>query len=270
MSLLKRILPGLKKEIQTINTFKDYQSALAMCKSGYDDEEIAQLVAQKTQIFRDMTITEPLSRKQDIQNLFTFSKIINISPEIKLKVLEFGGGCGADFYLLNNDLASNIEQWEIVETNTMVKYGHKINTSSKLSFHNLDVLTSSSKNHNVAFLQGVLQYLPDPERILIHILETGYEFIYLSRLPLLKNSKQSIITLQKTELSSHGPGYIENIPSRTKVVPLTYLSDNVLFSSLKKNNYTEILVFSEEPEYSLTHDNQTETIKTIGLLLKKN
>lgn len=101
----------------------------------------------------------------------------------RLSVLDFGGGLASHYLRWRPLLAplSNV-RWAVVEQETFVDSGNKLfATDPSLSFHK-DIADVVS-NPNVVLASSVLQYLPDPHRVLCRLADVAPRVIILDRTP---------------------------------------------------------------------------------------
>ena len=113
-----------------------------------------------------------------------------------LSVLDFGGALGSSYYQCKDFLtAIKPLHWHIVEQPAFVECGrNEFETDVVRFFDSIDSSVESSQP-DVVLISGVLQYLPNPMKVLAALTQSGAKYIILDRTPITANGKQ-IITVQ--------------------------------------------------------------------------
>jgi hypothetical protein len=75
--------------------FPDFAAALAACGPGYDDADIADVVAHKTALPVDHRMYAP---EQAINSILAVGIAAAEVTDRPLTVLDFGGGCGFHYF----------------------------------------------------------------------------------------------------------------------------------------------------------------------------
>ena len=101
-------------------------------------------------------------------------------------VLDFGGGCGADYFVAKNFLGPDaVGQWVVCENPRVVETFQ--NTPECESEGRLRFVTDMGQidSHvHMAYISGALQYVRAPLATLTEIADRNPEFIFLNRTPL--------------------------------------------------------------------------------------
>jgi putative methyltransferase (TIGR04325 family) len=185
--------------------FNSYDSAIAECKSGYEENSVVTVVYEKTKRYRDLLMTErPLVC--DITSLRTF---VALSLAIKGKdfhVIDFGGACGAHYFLAKALLCNRVGlRWHVVETPSMANIASALE-DGKLKFY--DGLENASRELgrvDIVFTSYALPYVRQPYESLRRLTECRASTIFITRQPLSTLSNE-LIAIQTSNLSSNGPG----------------------------------------------------------------
>src|SRR5450432_758963 len=176
-------------------TFEEAEKA-----GSYNNKRIAEVVSLKTRKYiHDIPVV--LKEKQDIQNLLVINDVLNHFRDQKLTIVEIGGACGAFYFFVSKFFPGQIMQWEIVETKEMVEAAKKsAYFDNVLNFsENIDTVFQNF-NSSVCIAQGAIQYIPDSLTFLSKLLNSNYNFIYISRLPVNLNLDTAVITIQPSQL----------------------------------------------------------------------
>lgn len=113
-----------------------------------------------------------------------------------LNVLDFGGALGSSYFQCRDFLAQvSPLRWCVVEQAHFVECGQREFQSDILRFHDSIETCARTLPPQVVLASGVLQYMPDPARILGLFVETGAEYIVIDRTPVSVRGEQ-IISVQ--------------------------------------------------------------------------
>lgn len=117
--------------------FENWTTALeASTDHGYENAKLGKLILDKTVDYRTK-LEKPSVRlnNSEIQSLTAVGLLLSeTSISDKVKVIDFGGACGAHYFLVKR-FFDNIEfDWKVVETKTLAHFAQELKTS-ELSFH---------------------------------------------------------------------------------------------------------------------------------------
>ncbi len=247
--------------------FSSYEEAEAAC-GRYDDEEIVEIVKEKTKHF--VSAGDPvIDNRQTVQNMLVLQAISKEPGTVQ--VIEPGGACGALYFQLRHFFPGLIEKWTVVETPKMSEAGGRFFADPCLSFtSSMKEALKNISGKSLCIASGVIQYLPAPLRSLEDILSCGFEYVYITRQPVCTEPVPPIITFQETSLLDHGPGSLNvQRENKKKKTPVTYLSEAHFNEQIKKTGYSVVYNFEESPALRVQFEGMSVHIKTIGLLLKK-
>ncbi|HLX55120.1 MAG TPA: hypothetical protein VKR58_14335, partial [Aquella sp.] len=121
-------------------------------------------------------------------------------------------------------------------------------------------------NSAVCVAQGAIQYIPDPLTFLSKLLNSNYNFIYISRLPVTLNLDRAVITVQSSQLRDNGPGTIDISDEIVKVTS-TILTENEFYEVIEGSKYKIRFGFQESDKYSMTLAHKEVHLQNIGVLL---
>jgi putative methyltransferase (TIGR04325 family) len=113
----------------------------------------------------------------------------------RLSVLDFGGALGSSYFQCRPWLERLDGLWTVVEQEHFVAAGRRRFESRELRFASSIGEAASIATPNVALLSGVLQYLPEPARVLAELAVAGLPTIIIDRTPFI-DGPRSIITVQ--------------------------------------------------------------------------
>ena len=238
-----------------LKTFSDYNSAKQY--GNYEDSRIVEVVVRKTKnIIKNIDKNSPLS-PQIVQNLFVLKSIHQHEPSKYFQVMEIGGACGANFFQQKSFMETYIKKWMIVETKLMCEGAISSDIADNmLEFHpELDTACKKNNYPDICVLQGALQYIENPILYLKDLFKYNFKWIYLSRLPLMLNNNESVVSLDKTLLQDHGPGKLTVEKNEIIYTPITFIPYNLLKSAFKNYQYKIFYEIDESAEYAVQKEN---------------
>jgi putative methyltransferase (TIGR04325 family) len=227
--------------------YASYAEAFAACGGGYEDTQLIRTVYEKTRRYRDR-LASPKPRVFDLSTLRTLVGVSLAIRERDVHVLDFGGACGAHYFLARACLGDRVRfQWAIVETATMVAAAKDFEDGHVHFFESVPRATAALEHIDVVFSSSALQYVPDPYATLGDLTQCGATALFLTRLPLTRSSAE-LITIQTSPLSAHGPGALPaGMPDGTVTVPITFASKEKV-EAIIKQQYSLEMRFDEGKE----------------------
>jgi putative methyltransferase (TIGR04325 family) len=266
--LLSRVTAKLAPAVTPkLKGYASFAAALADSNS-YEDQRLIAVVSEKTRRYREALRNSPsrtIDSRQTVQNMFVLSQV---EPQRKIYVLEIGGACGASFYEAKHLLPDRVEHWSIVETAAMAAAGEALKNDPELTFHSdVNSALASLESHDLAIVQGTLQYVPDPPQLLNQLFATDIGYVYVTRTPVTAVTA-SIFTKQETDLAAHGPGKLPNSPAGKSSQPLTLLNDATLFDAVPAA-YEIVFRFEESGHRTLLIDDRAVEVRDVGFLARK-
>jgi putative methyltransferase (TIGR04325 family) len=250
-------------DLQPCN-YRSYAEALLQCETGYSTENLIEVVYEKTKIFRDA-----LYRQKPLIADYTMSRellVLSMLAQKKLlRVVDFGGACGAHYFIANHFLKGRVEiNWHVVETHNMVQKGKLLEDGQLRFFEDIPAAVADFPGVDLLFSSSTLQYVPDPAKIVDEIFHCGAEYVFLTRLPLLEAELGPIITIQTSHYSGNGPGPLPpGMPDGLVKYPITFLEKKWLEGKIREG-YAELICFDEGP----AHYYKGAPINSFGYLAK--
>jgi putative methyltransferase (TIGR04325 family) len=250
--------------------YATYRDALRHClEQGYGNSDIVRVVLEKTTRFRDALQKRSergvlLSTPSDL-SIGMLYWLATVAPEIR--VLDFGGACGAHYFIARALLPPTCQlRWVVVETPTMAKAASEL-TDKELSFSSsVEDAAVTLKSVDLLHTSGALQYLKQPDVGLRTLVSVGARHVLFNRLALTKGA-HDVIVVQQSRLSSNGPGEFPAIGIRDRMVdyPVTFLKESSLFGILREQ-YEVVATF---PDASGVLPVAGELIAGMGLLASR-
>ncbi len=204
--------------------FPDFASALAACGEGYNDGDIADVIAYKASLPVDLRQFAP---EQAINSILAVGISAAETVERPLKVLDFGGGCGCHYFRVAPTIRAPL-RWAIVETPTMAE------RAAKLAPGHFDVFTTIAEaaaalgRVDLLHASSAIQYVPDPLATLTALAALRPRHLALVRFPVWGMAQT--VGLQTSPLSANGIGPMPpHIADRPITYPVTFVNfDNVM------------------------------------------
>jgi putative methyltransferase (TIGR04325 family) len=235
ISILKHFF---RKGVRFEGNYKSWEKALAKC-SGYDDENILSKVLDSTlkvkrgiAVFeRDSVLFDEIEYAWPVLSGLLWMAARNNG---KLNVLDFGGSLGSS-YFQNRKFLQHLPEvrWNVVEQKHYVLAGKKHIQDDSLRFYHAIEECLAENKPNVVLLSSVLQYLPNPVRVMNLLLEIQAETLILDRTPYVNYGVMPSIKIQK-------------VPSKiyTASYPCQFLSESELISEITMKNYILLETYS--------------------------
>jgi len=216
---------------------------------GYDSELLGRVVSKKNLAYKSEMhkpdFTYPQSLVRPLIPLAFIAK-----PNVK--IIDFGGGGGAQYFAASN-LLSSIRKfsWRIIETPSVVKH------SSSLAGEELGFYKSIAEAVRDGFLPDLviasssLEYTENPIESLQELINLEAEYFYITRSALTLGSK-SIAAKQVSRLKHNGPGPLPDefqdcvMHYRICVLPLKLVQQmlskkyDILFTSLETEDAIKV------------------------------
>lgn len=179
--------------------FPDWPSAAAHAE-GYDAAQILERVSWATQQVvdgkaageRDSVLFDETPYPFPLIALLLRSAMEN---DGRLSVLDFGGALGSSYFQCRGFLGSlSVLRWSVVEQGHYVEAGRRQFENENLLFYETVSAAAKAAPPNVVLASGVLQYVPDPEKVLRSFVATGADYIVIDRTPIALDGRQVIST----------------------------------------------------------------------------
>jgi putative methyltransferase (TIGR04325 family) len=199
-------------------SYRDYASALSHCGGGYDDADIAAVVAYRTA----QTSPDPrqLLPEQALNSILAVSIAAAETEHRPLTVLDFGGACGIH-YVINARTIGLPLRWAVVETPTMAERAMKVAQGQFEVFTNINAAAKTLGVIDLVHTSGAIQYTPDPLAALKTLAALNARHFALLRFPVWRGPQ--CVTIQEFPLAEHGMGPMPpHIVDRPVRCPITY------------------------------------------------
>ena len=197
--------------------YSDFKSALAACTPGYDDDELAEVVAHKASIPVDLDHYAPEQATNSIVAVGIAATGITERP---LNVLDFGGGCGFHYFHVAAATRMNV-RWAIVETPAMAKRAAKLADGRFEVFTEIKSAAAALGEVHLVHASGSIQYVPEPLATIKELAALRAKYFAMARFPIWSGAK--IVGLQGTQLLGQGIGPPpSSIVNREIKIPITF------------------------------------------------
>lgn len=248
--------------------YPSYEAALVDCSErAYSNDEIIDVVLEKTLRYR-----EELSRVDNLvhlspTNAYSLCSLLMSIGVSEIKVIDFGGACGAHYFLTRAVLPQRWKlRWVVVETPAMAIKAAAVLANEELSFSSdLSAAARSIAPVNLLHTSGTLQCVDRPYDYLASIVATGADYILFNRLGFTRGS-HDVITVHESWLSGNGPGPAP-IGFQDKKVryPFAFCRESAFYDILQQE-YDPVVTFADESGVFPVGD---EPVVGIGLLAKR-
>jgi putative methyltransferase (TIGR04325 family) len=208
-------------EAPSTRLFASYADALELC-GGYEEAELLDVIAAKTTIVRDQTA--PLATavsESDVHTLLALTTCALTAKGPALKVLDFGGACGAHYYHMRRLAPQRPLHWTIVETAGMAGRANRLaagDTCLSAFTSVADAVRALDGTVDLVHASGALQCTPDPYAALQALLEVRASVLLLTR-GAVTTGDDDIVVIHESSLASNGPG---SLPPQFQDRPVSY------------------------------------------------
>ena len=231
--------------------YASYADALAACHGGYEDTQLIRTVYEKTRIYRDrLASQEPRVCDLNALRILGGLRLAVTKPDVT--VLDFGGACGAHYFLASALLGDRVRfRWHVIETAPMVAVAQGLADGHVQFFESVLQATAGLETIDVVFSSGALQYVPDPYATLTELTQCGATALFLTRLGLTRQ-QTACITMQTSTLSTNGPGALpKGMPEGPVQYPLVIPSQEKVEEIIQRNYSLDIRFEEEKHAYSV-------------------
>lgn len=242
--------------------FPSFDEALRKCgKAGYDDEELAKTVYEKT--VRDNMEGRGLCARLSKYHRDVYSillALVNDFGEREVRVLDFGGACGEYYFAIRSKADPRRKlNWCVLETEPMCGYGKRLENDELKFLNDIGQLKLYMPEIDLVNVSGAIQYTNKPFEFLNSILEVNAKYIIFSRMCFTPGD-QDIVFIQKNMLSWHGLGELpEGSKDREMSHPFTAMSKN-RFDAMVQQKYEYQNIFKDNSGVA-----RAKNIATFGL-----
>jgi putative methyltransferase (TIGR04325 family) len=238
--------------------FPNYAAALAACGPGYDNGDIADVIAYKTSLAVDH---RQLAPEQAINSILALGIAAAESPDRPLKVLDFGGGCGFHYFRVTPAIRASL-QWAVVETPTMAERAAKLADGRFQVFTTIDEAAAALGRIDLVHASSAIQYVPNPLETLKSLAALLARHFALARLPVW--GMPQTVGLQRSPLSANGIGPMPpGVADRQVAYPVTFVNFDDVMRTLSAY---EIAMSMASP--SSTYEFRGQRVPGISLIFR--
>ena len=176
---------------------------LAPDEFGYDSELIGNVVIKKNQRYRIQMLNPNFMYPQSlVRPLIPLAYI----TQKHVRVLDFGGGGGAQYFATSNLLSpSRVFDWRVIETAAIVNQSSNLANDQLEFYKSIGEAISDGFSPNLVMASSSLEYTKNPMETLRELINLDADFLYLTRSAL--TLEPDLITAeQSTRLKDNGPG----------------------------------------------------------------
>ena len=171
--------------------------------------------------------------------LYLILELIN-KKKRGLNIIDYGGSLGSMYFKFKDIINQKyLNIWNIIEQKSFVNIGNKKLKEKNLNF--LETINFIKEKTDIVMINGTLQYLENPTKVLENIFKLKPEMILIQKLPILDKQSTSEIYIQKRGENSY-PSWI--------------FTSSFVKSFLKKNNFVLSKILTPEFEHNLYVKNQ--------------
>lgn len=188
-----RLLSSIRKQgIRFEGEYATWEEAMAQC-TGYDAESILHKVLDATlKVKRGEAAFERDSvlfyEPEYVWPVLSGLLWVAAQHKGRLNVLDFGGALGSSYFQHKNFLKELPDlRWNVVEQEHYVKAGTSHIQDEQIRFYSSIEECLVDNNVNVVLLSSVLQYLPQPYKIMEEISNCTASQLIIDRTPFSKN-----------------------------------------------------------------------------------
>jgi putative methyltransferase (TIGR04325 family) len=247
---LQRLIPPIvfdrlvknkpKPHLNDYEQFESYEQADQSCKGkGYEEGTLLRVIRRKTEIYREQLACS-FPRRIGVGELQLLSVVGLLAGQEHIRVLDFGGACGAHYFLIRSVLEKQSAlrlTWHVVETPGMVKAAKGLESDELRFFSSLREAVTQLESADVVFSSGAIQCVPNPYKALEEMVACKAKYIVLSSLG-LTTGPSDVVVVHTSTLSMNGPGALPaEFEDATCKYPFTFPArdriNGVLHSSYK-------------------------------------
>lgn len=211
-TFLKQLVPPillkvLKNYSPPPPLFKTYEEALKCCPNeAYEGKDLVKVVVEKNLIYRQKIEQEAIFDLNILRGLIGLglAKTSN-----SLKVIDFGGGGGSHFTIASKAFGDTVSfKWNVIETSAMANQAQRIATQNLKFFDSIvEALKNLGGSADLVFTSGALHTCSEPLFFLKELINVKAKYLFITRTAFTESSEQ-IVMVQKSYLSSNGPGQL--------------------------------------------------------------
>ena len=200
------------EDIRFEGKFETWEEAASQC-GGYDDVAILAKVLDATlkvkrgdaACERDSVLFDHIHYSWPMLAALMWAAARNGG---RLSVLDFGGALGSTYFQSRKFLMGlTAVCWSVVEQPHYVEAGRALVQDDWLRFYGKVEECLAAQTPNVILLSGVLQCIPDPDRLLATLLASGCDTVILDRTCYVNEGREERICIQHVPSSIYSASY---------------------------------------------------------------
>ncbi|MGO9785522.1 MAG: methyltransferase, TIGR04325 family [Stellaceae bacterium] len=232
-----------------LQIYPNYQAAIAACGRGYDDPDIAKVIAFKTDYFAEK-IQKSLWPEHAANTIFAVGIAAGDLSARPLRVLDFGGGCGFHYFAAKAAFKTSL-RWAVAESPAMAEQARAAAKGRFEIYEDITAAAAALGRVDLVHASSVIQYVPDPLATLDALIALRAPYVMLARLPVW--SKDSFVGVQQSSLKDNGIGPMPSeIADRPIRYPITIKNINDIMSRFERDYEMIVSLPSPSSEYKVT------------------
>jgi putative methyltransferase (TIGR04325 family) len=174
----------------------------------------------------------------------------------KIFILDFGGACGAHYFLARAFFQKECRLfWSVVETRKMCDYGRHLENDELHFFVDIESAIASMPRIDLVHTSGTLQCVDEPERYLGKLVSCAGRHLLFNRTGFTKG-RHNVIAIHESLLSENGIGPLPLRFADAKIrYPFTFMRKEIFDAVvnqdyaivMESNDDTGILAVNDEP-----------------------
>jgi len=226
--------------------YTSYADAMKACNEGYEDTRLIDVIFEKTKIYRDQLFSKGVYVCDTTSPLVLFGAALSAIGQHDVRVLDFGGSCGAHYFLVKAILGSKIRfQWHVVETAATVRKAHALETDELKFFDDLTEAVQRLEYIDLMHSSGTLQCVPAPYDTLQELIKCNSKMLLLRRLAFTLGNFD-LVTIHETPISSNGPGPLPpGMPNGVIRYPFQFIQRS-RFEAIVNSKYNILAQFNDD------------------------
>jgi putative methyltransferase (TIGR04325 family) len=234
--------------------FSNYEEAIRQCRDGgYSGADIAAVVCAKTErMIADPELVGcalPPAGRAGIALTSVIASLLS-GKSGTVRVLDFGGACGAHYFAACRMSPGLRFDWCVVETDAMIEQARTLEGGGLRFAAHLASAQSTLGGVDLVHSSSTLQYLPAPEAGLAGLIGVGAPVMALTRLSLTDGEPFTVV--QRSRLAHNGPGSLPpGLKNTTVEIPLTILN-RARFEAALREKYEIAACYRDESSDHMT------------------
>jgi len=216
---------------------------------GYDSELIGNVVTKKNQLYKIQMLNPNFMCPQSlVRPLIPLAYITHKH----VRVLDFGGGGGTQYFATSNLLSSSrVFDWRVIETEAIVNQSTNLANDNLEFYKSIGEAISDGFSPDLVMASSSLEYTKNPMETLVELINLDADYLYLTRSALTLEA--DLITAEQfTRLKDNGPGPLPDefedceVNYWIRILPMRFVKEElsknyeILFTSLEAEKILHI------------------------------